>query len=399
MDTGHDQRRDGQHSRIDHYTDTREILANARRQADDRGLDDYYIVDVDSHHIETESWAEIIEFIEDPVVRQVAIEKAAAGGAPYGLNGEPGLRYQDVGGRIPHMSGRKESVGGETAHRDIVLARRALQSMSIDQMVIFPTPMLNLGQHPQVEMEVLLSRAYNMWLTQKILPQEPKLKTMACLPFNDPKAALQTVRDFHDTPGVVGFMVTSMRNRPVHHNDNMELYALLEELDMPLGFHAAYDWHDGSTAQLNRFISVHAVTFVLCNIIHMCNWIVNGLPRAVPRSQGHLDRKRARMGAVSDAAPRQRVHDAQLRGAVAQAPAERLHARHVLHLAAARDGRHGAAQGDVPRRQRRNAAALRVGLARTGTSTSPSIIHDLPFLSEQGKRNILGETAKRIFKL
>jgi len=29
----------------------------------------------------------------------------------------------------------------------------------------------------------------------------------------------------------------------------------------------------------------------------------------------------------------------------------------------------------------------------------PSVIHDLPFLSEQGRRNILGENARRLFNL
>ena len=29
----------------------------------------------------------------------------------------------------------------------------------------------------------------------------------------------------------------------------------------------------------------------------------------------------------------------------------------------------------------------------------PSVIWDLPFLSEQAKRNILGETAQKLFKL
>ena len=398
MDTGHDQRRDGQHSRIDHYTDTREILANARRQADERGLDDYYIVDVDSHHIETESWAEIIEFIEDPVVREVAREKSAAGGAPYGLNGEPGLRYQDVGGRIPHMSGRKESVASETAHRDIVLARRALESMSIDQMVIFPTPMLNLGQHPQVEMEVLLSRAYNQWLTEKILPQEPKLKTMACLPFNDPKAALQTVRDFHDTPGVVGFMVTSMRNRPVHHNDNMDLYALLQDLDMPLGFHAAYDWHDGSTAQLNRFISVHAVTFVLCNVIHMCNWIVNGLPERFP----DLKVIWIESGLAWVPFLMQRLDNEYMMRSSEAPLLKRRPSDYMREMYYTSQPLETSDMGLLKETFRAVNAETQLLYASDWPHWDfdvPSIIHDLPFLSEQGKRNILGETAKRIFNL
>ena len=52
-------------------TDSREILANARKDTAKFGLDDYFIVDVDSHHVELDSWPEIIENIEDPVLRDV----------------------------------------------------------------------------------------------------------------------------------------------------------------------------------------------------------------------------------------------------------------------------------------------------------------------------------------
>ena len=60
---------------------------------------------------------------------------------------------------------------------------------------------------------------------------------------------------------------------------------------------------------------------------------------ALPEAEDGVDRERPRLGAVPDAAPRQRVHDAHLGRAAAQAQAERLHARDVLHLAADGDGR------------------------------------------------------------
>ena len=49
---------------------TGEHLANARKQADERNLDDVLIVDVDCHHYETDNFSEILEYIEDPVIKQ-----------------------------------------------------------------------------------------------------------------------------------------------------------------------------------------------------------------------------------------------------------------------------------------------------------------------------------------
>ena len=61
--------------------------------------------------------------------------------------------------------------------------------MGIDIAVMFPTPMLKLGLHPQVEVEVALARAYNRWLSERVLAHEPRLRSMLYLPFNDAEAA------------------------------------------------------------------------------------------------------------------------------------------------------------------------------------------------------------------
>jgi len=141
---------------IDVHADTREILAAARRNAIKRGLQDWFVCDIDAHHVETVSWKEIVTYIEDPVVRDNAVrfQNERIGAPPYGLNGDLGLRYQSVGGRIPHQDGQREIVEETGVHRDVVLTRRAMDSLGIDNMVVFPTPMLFLGLHPQIEVEV-----------------------------------------------------------------------------------------------------------------------------------------------------------------------------------------------------------------------------------------------------
>ena len=112
MDTGSEPTREQPIKQIDYHTDTRDILARARQQADQRNFDDVLIVDVDSHHTESESWRQIIEYVDDEVVRAQAIDymQNRTGNPPYGLNGDLGLRYQDVGGRVPHQSARREIV-------------------------------------------------------------------------------------------------------------------------------------------------------------------------------------------------------------------------------------------------------------------------------------------------
>ena len=88
---------------------TRDILAHAARQAKQRNLDDYLIVDVDAHHFENQSWSEIVEYIPDPVIRDIASNFRGGPGqndVNTGIMQASGWPlHQSVGGRIPHEPG------------------------------------------------------------------------------------------------------------------------------------------------------------------------------------------------------------------------------------------------------------------------------------------------------
>jgi hypothetical protein len=56
--------------------DTGKLLAHASKQTKDRGYQKFPIVDVDSHHYENESMPEILEYLDDPVLKQLALANA-----------------------------------------------------------------------------------------------------------------------------------------------------------------------------------------------------------------------------------------------------------------------------------------------------------------------------------
>ena len=58
---------------------TSRLLAHARKQADQRKLDDVLIVDVDGHHYENECYDEFLPFIENEVLRQLVLAGRAKG--------------------------------------------------------------------------------------------------------------------------------------------------------------------------------------------------------------------------------------------------------------------------------------------------------------------------------
>lgn len=375
---------------------TGEHLKNARIQADQRGLDDVLIVDVDSHHYETDNFEEILEYIEDPALKQLAINTYAYKGSNAVLIDQPG--YQDMGGRVSRYMERKhEKIPDNGSPREIEQTLRWMNALSVDYACLFPTPMLFLGLHPQHEVEVGMARAYNRWITDNILPKNDRLKSMLYLPFNDPEATYQMVKEFGGKKGVIGFMVVSTRYKPVYDNAYMKTYALLEEMGLPLSFHASYHWNDQLVSLTNRFITAHAVGFTFFNAVHCANWVINGLPERFPK----LKIIWIESGLAWIPWLMQRL-DNDYRMRTSEAPAlKKLPSDYMRDMF----------YTSQPMEMVNNPEALELTFKMINAETQllyssdyphwdmdlPSTIWDLKFLSEQAKRNILGLNSKRIF--
>ena len=273
-----------------------------------------------------------------------------------------------------------------------------MDALGLDYQVVFPTPMLTLGMHPQDEIEVAIGAAYNKWLVERILPEDDRLKGMIYLPFNTPEACVEEVKKYANVDSVIGYSVVSTRNKPVHHNSYMKLYAMMEETGKPFSFHSGFNWNDPSFLQLNRFISMHALSFVHYSLIHMTNWIINGLPERFPKMKVLW----IESGLAWIPYLMQRLdHEYQMR--TCEAPLlKRLPSDYMRDMF----------YTSQPM-EKTNLKLLEATMEAFNAETqllyasdwphwdfdAPSSITTLPFLSDQAKRNILGLNAARLFNL
>jgi predicted TIM-barrel fold metal-dependent hydrolase len=378
--------------------DTSTLLRLAADQARVRNYKDFLIVDVDAHHYETEHFAEIAQYIEDPVLRHQAQGGNRKGHSLSVPNMVPGqVGNQDLSGRINRYRRRPEEKTPAGEHRDLALTRRWMDAIGTDMVCLFPTPMLYLGLHPQVEVEVGLARAYNRWLIENVLAKEPRIRSMLYLPFNDPEATYQMVKEFGDKKGVCGFVVTSVRYRQVFDNAYMKTYALLEEMNLPLSFHAGYNWQDRQMANANRFITAHALGFTFSNMLHMTNWIVNALPERFPKLKVvWIESGLAWIPFLMQRLDNEyMMRSSEMPGLKAK-PSDYM--RQMFY-------------STQPMEMVDNQAALELTFKMMNAETQllyssdyphwdmdlPSTIYDLPFLTETAKRNILGGNAQKLF--
>jgi predicted TIM-barrel fold metal-dependent hydrolase len=377
---------------------TSRLLAHAAQQAHQRKFDEMVIVDVDAHHYENEHIKDILPFMENDVLRQLSMAQIMKGGRGNLMPVQVG--YQDMGGRVTRYPLRSTEKTEQTGpQRDVALGHRWMDAMGVDYSCLFPTGMLNIGLHPQKEMEADLCWAYNRWVTEQVLPESGgRFYTMLSLPISTPDEALRHVETFGDRKGVGGFMVTTVRNIPVHDNSLMKVYRAIEERGLVLSFHSAFNWNETIFKTCNRFLAVHALGFSFYNILHLTNWVTNGIPERFPK----LPVIWIESGLAWVPFLMQRLdHEYMMRPS--ECPALKKKPSEYM-----RDMYYSSQPMEIQDRQAME-CTFRMMNAETQLLYAsdyphwdfdlPSTIYDLPFLSEKAKHNILGGTAARLFKL
>jgi predicted TIM-barrel fold metal-dependent hydrolase len=371
------------------------VLANARQQAIRRKYEDIFIVDIDAHHYESDHYDEILAYIESPILRNEIKHQG------WGRNGvmTPDGTYQNMGGRIARLNGRTTEKAPPGVHRDISLTKRWMDAMGIDMICLFPTPMLTLGAVPRRDVENELARAYGHWLCDTVLDKEPRIRSMLYLPFNDPDACVRMVEELGDRKGIMGFMVTAPHRRGCYENAYMRLYSMLQERNLPIGFHGSYSWHEQTFATFNRFISVHALGFSFFNMAHMTNWVINALPERFPKLKVvWLESGLAWIPFLMQRLDSEYMMRTSEAPGLKRRPSEYM--REMFYTT-------------QPMEMVENREALEVTFKMINAETQllyasdyphwdmdlPSTVYDLPFINEQTKRNILGLNAQRAFNL
>jgi uncharacterized protein len=377
---------------------TSRLLAHATQQAHQRKFDEMMIVDVDAHHYENEHIKDILPFMENDVLRQLSIAQTMKGGRGNLMPVQVG--YQDMGGRVTRYPLRTtEKTEQSGPQRDVALGHRWMDAMSVDYSCLFPTGMLNIGLHPQKEMEVDLCWAYNRWVTEKVLPESGgRFYTMLSLPISTPDEALRHVETFGNRKGVGGFMVTTVRNIPVHDNSLMKVYRAIEERGLVLSFHSAFNWNETIFKTCNRFLAVHALGFSFYNILHLTNWVTNAIPERFPK----LPVIWIESGLAWVPFLMQRLdHEFMMRPSecpgLKKKPSEYM--RDMYYSSQPMETQDREAMECTFRMMDAENHLLYASDYPHWDFDLPSTIYDLPFLSEKGKHNILGGTAARLFKL
>lgn len=375
-------------------------LRNARLEAERRGLDRFTIVDADLHLPGLPDPEEVGRHIRHGNLRRLLVQ-GVSGIALRRWDSLIPVPREDprVAGRVRLPARRPPPPRDDGLHPMAGALLDAMDALGADYGLVLHAPLLYLAQHPDVEVETELAGAFARWLVEEVLPHSSRLRTLLYLPITDPSSSVRMIEELAERPGVAGFLVTAVNELPLHRNEYMKVFAALDERGLPLAVHAGPNWQERPFNMLERFVGAHALGTPFYGMVHLFNAVVAGLPERFPGIRW-IWMEAGQSWAVFAAS---RL-DNEYRQRPSEAPLlTRLPSAYI------RDMYFGTQpfEDEFPPAQARTFFDYLGGAGRFLYSSgypgpdfdTPARIFDLPYLSEEEKRAILGENALSLFDL
>jgi hypothetical protein len=154
----------------------------------------------------------------------------------------------------------------------------ALDSGGMSTAVLFPTLGLFAAFLRDAEWAVALCRAYNTMLSKEFTSVSPRLKGVALLPLQDPKAAADELRRAVRELGLVGAMLAADGYYLLGHERFDPIYAAAQELGVPVTVHAGgTDMGVAGHEPFPKFIQAHSCSHVFAQLRQITSVIFNGV--------------------------------------------------------------------------------------------------------------------------
>ena len=155
---------------------------------------------------------------------------------------------------------------------------RFLEENGIEMSVLYPTAGLALGRTQLPDWAVALSQGYNDWLADRFTRVDPRLKGVALLPPQDPKAAAAELRRCVEEHGFVGGLLPSVTNDKLPLYGSAAYHEIWDEaqrLDVPISIHGGVSSNLGLD-RLGNFAEAHCLEHPVSQMLQLTNMMFQG---------------------------------------------------------------------------------------------------------------------------
>ena len=344
------------------------------------------IVDVDAHYLEDHQV--LASYLPEPL--RTRISRTAPGRLLPGSTGDRG-----VAGRIvrPDIHYPQEPTPPEEIPE-------IMRFLGVDISVQLPNRMLALSATSQKDVAVGLAEGFAAYMVDRVLEPSHGIYSMIIAPTQVPHRAAEIIHKYAPNPGFAAVcLITAGAEPPLGDTFYDPIYRAAQDVGLPIVYHSAGSGIDDFLIKgFQRFIETHTLGFVFFNMASIVSMIVQGVPERFPRLKFAFQEA----GIFYIPMLMYRL-DAEFRKRRAEAPLlKRLPSEYML------DFFYGTQPIEEPPRIDYLADVFKmIDGANTLTFSTdyphwdfdmPSVISDLPFLSDEDKGRILGGNAMRLFR-
>ena len=217
------------------------------------------VLDADGHVIE--SYAQMAKYLDEPYRRRpLTFPWYAADGWDRRLID----KFHDTGGTADEWL-------------------RAMDRGGVELAVLYPTLGLFMSFLKDREWAVRLCRAYNTFMHEEFTRVSPRLKAVALLPIQDPKAAAIELERAVRELGAVGAMLAADGSHLLGEEEFTPVWEMAQRLDTMLGIHASGSHLGGAGVDLfARFIQAHTCSHPFGQMRQLTSVVFEGIPERFP---------------------------------------------------------------------------------------------------------------------
>jgi uncharacterized protein len=373
-------------------------LDNAVKQAEERQLYKLDIADCDAHQMEPflsfakycpESVRKLI-LSPDP---EVDPELAKSLARTKDKN-RSGTFMQTKQGRIEALKRPETSYPYWEEKDEIVdLFTRRMHDIGIQRSIVFPTALLSYP-FMKPEIGVAVVTAYMEYMLENFLGKYPEISTPLVVPTNSPSASAEMIDRLGSEKGVSGVMICANSRQLAGSEDWNPIYEAAQSKDLPVCFHAGREM---STFDRIPFLGAHALglpfglvrqlTSLLLSGVHIrfkkVKFVfIEGGVTWIPWLMHRLDDdfvKRSLEAPMLSKLPSEYMKEFYY----SSQPLEQAHIEELEPIFKMCNFENNLMYAsDYPH----------------WDFDAPSVIYDLPFLSETAKKKIMGDNARKVFK-
>jgi len=277
----------------------------------------------------------------------------------------------------------------------------AMDNLDIDKILLIGNQMLQFGaMKADDERPIKYTRAYMDHLLNGIADADENIYVTVPVIHADPDAAVEEIERVADKEAVAGVVMVahSSGGGPPFGNHRYDpIYEICEERDLPVIVHAAGTGLDDSYLQgYGTALETQALGFPLTNITELTSMIIQGVPVKfpdldvvfieaglfwVPLMMARLDEEYIRMpdeAPLLEKLPSEYMKEFYYGTQPLEGTTETKHLEHVFDMVGPENVVYSS---DWPHRD----------------YDEPSAVTDLPFLSSEEKRAVLGGNAEEVF--